>query len=283
MRADRNNTYHQHLQEVQLAGAQTVNGPARVLRRAAQAGAMAIDAMAHPTEGHPGLIGHEEITIGGPHLHRNSAGHTGVAMGQISLCLQHIRLAMAKVVTVGTAIETEQHHLVIPTFPRTKELDPGRNVDPETRMIGLETVDVDLEILVTREMVLLMIVRTGQGATETGTERVIRATLEETDEMGERARGVPIEETGHASETETSTGGRIVCISNPHRPSDWAWGQGLFCSYQEEVAFMLGFGARGLVRLLPVHRARRQWANIMGLGDGHAEWRLRVLISICTA
>jgi hypothetical protein len=165
-----------------------------------------------------------------------------VAMEQTSLCLQHIHLATALLVTVGTAIETEHHHLAIPTFLPTKEHDLGRNVDLETRMTGLEMVDVDLEILVTRETDLPMIVRTGAGATETGSERVIRVTLEETDEMGERAREVPIGETGHASETETFTGGRIVCVSSPHRPSDWATGvgKGLFRSYQGGSGFHAG-------------------------------------------
>ena len=46
---------------------------------------------------------------------------------------------------------------------------------------------------------------------------MIRATSDETGEMVEHAHEAQIEETGHASETETFTDGRVVCISNPHR------------------------------------------------------------------
>lgn len=263
---------------------QMVNGPAQVLLRAVLAGQTAIDDTVHPTEDHLGLIGHEEITTVDPRLHQNSAGRTGVVeMGRACLCLLHTRLATAKVVTVGTAIETEPH-LAMFTFLLMKEHDPERNLAHETLTRGLlaEMVDVDPETLGTREMVLPTIVRTGAGASGTGTERVTHATLEETGEMVERAHEVPSEETGHASEIETFTGGRIVCTSNPHRYFDWvgleARGEGVCLLYRGGSGFMVELGARGVVKLFPVQHAWRQWIN-----DGHAERRLRGLTSICTA
>ncbi|KAL1608476.1 serine/threonine protein kinase, CMGC, CDC2/CDK subfamily [Paraconiothyrium brasiliense] len=185
------------------------------------------DVMVHPIEGRPELIDHEETTTVGRRRRQDmeTAGHIGVVMEQTSLFLLCIRLAMVKVVTVGTAtvIVTGALRLEILIFLRTMDRDPERNVDLETLTTGQEMVDVDPVILVTRETALPTIVRTVAGVTGTGTEQEIRATLDEIGAMVGHVHEVQIEETGHASETETFTDGRI------------AWGKGLICSYTEEA------------------------------------------------
>ena len=102
-----------------------VNGPAQGLLKAVLAGTMATGDTVHPIEAPLESTVHEATTIADPHLHQGSAGHTGVvATGQTCLCLLHIRLATAKVVTVvtvvGTAIETEKH----PAISATAEPQP---------------------------------------------------------------------------------------------------------------------------------------------------------------
>ncbi|KAJ4354100.1 uncharacterized protein N0V89_005833 [Didymosphaeria variabile] len=187
------------------------------------------DVTVHPTEDRLGLIDHEETTTVGHHPRQDmeSADRIGAVMEQTSLCLLRIRPAMVKVVTVGTATATGtgtgalRPEILI--FLHTMDRDPERNVDPENLTTGRETVGVDPEILVTREMALPMNVRTVAGVTETGTEQEIRATLDETGAMVGHVHEVQIEETGHASETETFTGDRvrIAHTEEKHLPGGW--------------------------------------------------------------
>lgn len=194
------------------------NGLARVLHKAALAGATAIGATVHPIEDHLGLIGHEGTTIAGRHLQQGSVDHIGVVTEQTYLCLP-IRRGTVKLAIVDIVTETALHPEMF-TFLVTKEHDLEKSVDRETPMIGQGKVDVDPEILVTHGMALPMIARTVAGAIGIGTEQEIHATLDETDEMVEHAHEVRIAETEHASGTEIFTGGRVVCISKPYGPRD---------------------------------------------------------------
>lgn len=189
-----------------------VNGLDLGPHRVDMVGAMAIDDTGHPIEDRLVVTGHEEtITTEDHHQHRESGDLTGAAMVQTPQHLLHTHLAMGKEVIVVTATGTGLHQ-EIRIFPGMKEGDLEKNGGH-----GIRTIDQDAgpETRGSREMVLPMIVRSVDGATATGIEQEILATLDATDETAEHGHGAQTggSEIGRAKGNVTSTGDRTVCIS----------------------------------------------------------------------